>query len=320
MLEGTFLDVAIGLTFMFALLSVVTTSITEGFANLLRTRSRALGNWLEHMLGDKLTSDELMRHPLIRSLCPRDRAVPDYIPAETFTTVLLETLAPADAETARRKRPGEFAEFERLVEGLGESPKLRQALSNLSVQARGDLREIEHAIADWFDGSMQRLSGWYGRQAQIAAFGFASLLTLSLNADTLMIAGALWQDDSLRAAVVEQASAEASEQAREQSETDGAEPSSQTPAAEPGVEAAVATLHRLDAFPLGWSADPLDPRGVPSDSLGWLAKLLGLALTALAITLGAPFWFDLLSRFVGLRSAGRQPPTNRSRRASEATA
>ena len=31
-------------------------------------------------------------------------------------------------------------------------------------------------------------------------------------------------------------------------------------------------------------------------------SLLGLLVTALATAQGAPFWFDLLSRFVGIRS------------------
>ena len=33
----------------------------------------------------------------------------------------------------------------------------------------------------------------------------------------------------------------------------------------------------------------------------------GWVLTALAVSLGAPFWFDLLSRFVNIRSGGRPP-------------
>ncbi|MEU7908022.1 hypothetical protein [Actinoplanes sp. NPDC049118] len=39
----------------------------------------------------------------------------------------------------------------------------------------------------------------------------------------------------------------------------------------------------------------------------WLLKLLGLALTAAAAAIGAPFWFDLLNRLVNLRSTGRRP-------------
>ena len=35
--------------------------------------------------------------------------------------------------------------------------------------------------------------------------------------------------------------------------------------------------------------------------------LLGWLITALAATLGAPFWFDTLNRFISIRSAGKAP-------------
>lgn len=38
----------------------------------------------------------------------------------------------------------------------------------------------------------------------------------------------------------------------------------------------------------------------------WI-KLLGLILTAIAVSLGAPFWFDMLNKIINIRSAGRAP-------------
>jgi H+/gluconate symporter-like permease len=37
--------------------------------------------------------------------------------------------------------------------------------------------------------------------------------------------------------------------------------------------------------------------------------LVGWILTALAVSLGAPFWFDILKRFMNIRNAGVKPPT-----------
>jgi|GEM_PF-2487564 len=36
-------------------------------------------------------------------------------------------------------------------------------------------------------------------------------------------------------------------------------------------------------------------------------KLLGLILTAIAVSMGAPFWFDMLNKIINIRSAGRAP-------------
>jgi hypothetical protein len=59
----------------------------------------------------------------------------------------------------------------------------------------------------------------------------------------------------------------------------------------------------------------------------WIGRLLGTHLfgwiiTVLATSLGAPFWFDMLNRFVNIRNAGRAPdePADKSRRNAPAVA
>jgi hypothetical protein len=61
----------------------------------------------------------------------------------------------------------------------------------------------------------------------------------------------------------------------------------------------------------------------PIDSKAGFLKLLGLLMTAIAISLGAPFWFDMLNKVISIRSAGRSPsekpksPEGRSTRPAE---
>ncbi len=66
---------------------------------------------------------------------------------------------------------------------------------------------------------------------------------------------------------------------------------------------AIETINTLDAsgLGLGWAA------GEWSDlsGLALLLKLLGLMLSGLAISLGAPFWFDVLKNLASTRSVGR---------------
>ncbi len=45
-----------------------------------------------------------------------------------------------------------------------------------------------------------------------------------------------------------------------------------------------------------------DLRRVPDTPNGWVLKALGLLITGLAISQGAPFWFDLLNKFIVIRS------------------
>jgi hypothetical protein len=54
------------------------------------------------------------------------------------------------------------------------------------------------------------------------------------------------------------------------------------------------------SLPLGW-------RSSPGSITAWASKIAGLLFTTIALSLGAPFWFDLLSRFVGVGSSGQEP-------------
>ena len=84
--------------------------------------------------------------------------------------------------------------------------------------------------------------------------------------------------------------------------------------ADPGQQ--IAEVNQLP-LPIGWefeikAEENGDPRALPNDELGWIIKLLGILFTTFAVSLGAPFWFDLLNKFVNIRGSGAPPPKNTS--------
>jgi hypothetical protein len=54
-----------------------------------------------------------------------------------------------------------------------------------------------------------------------------------------------------------------------------------------------------------------NPRGMPRGFFPWFLKLAGIFLTALAVSQGAPFWFDLLNKLIVVRSTVK--PREKSR-------
>jgi hypothetical protein len=74
--------------------------------------------------------------------------------------------------------------------------------------------------------------------------------------------------------------------------------------AKQSYEANIQQLHTLAGagLPMGWG----DAR---SANAPWHKKALGWLITALAVTLGAPFWFDLLNKFMSVRSTVKPKPT-----------
>ncbi|WP_322754081.1 hypothetical protein [Frankia sp. Cas3] len=183
-----------------------------------------------------------------------------------------------------------------------DSP-LRLALTGIVTRAGHDRDRIIAELAEWYDDTMDRLSGWYKRRVQRFLLVYALLLTLALNLDAIALTNALWENRSLRTAAVEAASAQLVPTAVGTSPAAGAED-----AANRAVNAVRdAAALRL---PLGWSgldSDRSDPRRIPGDVGDWALKIFGWLLTALALSLGAPFWFDLLGRLVNMRSTGPKP-------------
>jgi hypothetical protein len=71
-------------------------------------------------------------------------------------------------------------------------------------------------------------------------------------------------------------------------------------------------LQRQGGIPVGWRVSPepgqtvddfkRDWRRPPVGFAAWLIKVSGILFTGFAVSLGAPFWFDVLNRFMVIRS------------------
>jgi len=159
---------------------------------------------------------------------------------------------------------------------------------------------------------MVRLSGVYKRRTRGVALLIAAAITIVLNVDTLSLTTTLWQSATLRSYLVEHAKVRLSQgapvQTVEYTQPDVARvtpvdttSATKTAAGDQVLDDEMAMLGQL----FGWKTGivPFFSRGL--GPVFW--SLVGWLLTALAVSLGAPFWFDLLNRFMSFRSAGNVP-------------
>ena len=192
-------------------------------------------------------------------------------------------------DIATQQKPGVIS-FADLETGINNLPKgdVKDALLALIQNAQGDLNRAQKNIENWFDDTMERASGWYKRRTQVWTACIAILLTAVTNADTLRIVRTLWNDPTQRAQIVEQA----------------------TKPPQPGQAASSAQLSQLGQI-LGWTkSETCNSEGGSSRArccIEWLERILGWILTFVAVSLGAPFWFDVLNKFMRVRNAGDAP-------------
>jgi hypothetical protein len=279
---STTLDVVIGLAFVYLLLAIICTTMNEWIAGVFNTRastlSAAIGQLLDGQAGEKDSQNlnwflqQFYSHPLIAGMSkpglPKSR--PAYIAPRAFATAVMDIVT--------RQKPG-VVSFHDLETGINNLPDgdVKKSLLAVIQTCNSNILQAQRNIEAWYDDTMQRVSGWYKKKTQLWTVIIAALLTLSANANTLQIAKTLWQSPTVRAQLVAQAGNQAS-------------------ASQAG------DLSRLgDVF--GWGNE----KPLPWTASAWGDHLLGWFLSIVAISMGAPFWFDLLSKFMRVRNGGDAP-------------
>jgi hypothetical protein len=224
----------------------------------------------------------------------QSRAHPSYVSSETFTLALVGALT--GTRLAQGTPTPGFADVQTAIEELPPS-KIKSALQASLLSAQGDFNAFRMSVATWFDDSMDRLSGAYKRHLKLISIFVGCVAAIGMNVDTFVVTRSLWVDGDLRAKIVQ-----ASNAAITRGES-----------AEAGTLTEVGKVYKAAAeeqrpLPVGW---PI--RGCPCAALtpayAWflIVKLFGWFVTGIALSLGAPFWFDLLSKFINIRGAGVKP-------------
>lgn len=303
------LDVVIGLAFVYLLLALICTTVMEWIAQIGKTRGRMLESSVQQLLDEKSPNAAIttafFQHPLIQALRSPKRP-PSYIPGTVFAKALRDVLLNWKTR-AQDGTPGQ--DQAPISKGLKQSLDALAAGSNAQLQ--GDALPNETSLAEWYDQVMDRASGAYKRTTRKWVIGLAIALTIIMNADTVKLASNLWQNPTLRAYVVERAKARL-EQGPPLETVEYTEPNNPQPTAPIAPDttkspnSVLADEQALLGDLFGWSGEGVSLRR--QGTVLWLVShLLGWVLTALAVSLGAPFWFDTLNRFMNLRASGKPP-------------
>jgi hypothetical protein len=344
------LDVVIGMIFIFLLLSLICSAINEMIEAALNKRAKLLEEGIKELLNDKggkgLVRD-IYKHPLIAGLFRgsygANANLPSYIPARNFALALMDVVLPgagaSQSGTASATTPPNAAAnrantpLQPLRDAINNNQainsEVKKALMPLIDAAGDDPAKARENIENWFNSSMDRVSGWYKRRAQVIILVLGLLTAIAVNADSITISNSLSHDKALRESLVSAAD--------EYSKmnvplTPLPSPASGTPTPTPAAspdkkstndpcekdanspeckfERNLGKIKEL-GLPIGW--DRNNPKLVPplNDVGGWLLKIFGWLITAFAISLGAPFWFDLLNKFMVVRSTVK--PREKSR-------
>lgn len=290
------LTIVLGIIFILLLLSLLATTIMELVSSLLQLRGKNLERALRNMLAssdlDERILEAFKQNALYRQLSYRNGkklSAPSYVSPQSFQSILMNILLEGREQNLENIRGS--------IDKLGNQD-LREVLLQLLNESENKLDDFRSKVQGWYNDVMDRSTAWYKQNTQklLVMIGFA--LAVVFNADTIAIYQRLGADPEALQQVVTMAEAYVAgndvEAIRQR---------------DPEFEQIYQNLKNLVQQDLEAARRPLGlgwDNGVAQMSpLDWLTKLLGWVVTALAVSLGAPFWFDLLKKIVNIRQSAK---------------
>jgi hypothetical protein len=285
------LEVTLGLIVVYYILGAIVSLVTQIALESRETRAAALEMQLKRLVGS-LTAD-LTGLPQIKALQPIRYA--NWWTAFTGDTeqkkvekIPLDTLVDAFFDLSGLTSRGSLGADE-LVDLIGKLPPSegKQAVLDWIHQGVTSLTELRSRSSAYVAGLLNQAALIFRAKARSFVIISSIVITLLFGVDSLQLATDLWKDAGLRSVAVQQAQLSASQ------------PESAT-----GLSALANQLNAL-SFHIGWWRD----QGIPSaaSTLDWLKyvflKLVGLGITAAAVSQGSSFWYDMLKRLTGPASA-----------------
>jgi hypothetical protein len=297
-------DVAIGLTLLYLGASLFVTIANEFIAS--RMRQGVLQKSLKELLGQD-PGALAKQYPMLRSLLNVKGKPTSYADPMIVAQALIGAL-----NTDPKGEKLSKAELQAAITAMDGGP-IKNILQAVS-QSSNSVEKFADDLAQWFDRSLTVMGETYKKNVQWISLLLGLVIAVGFNIDTISASAKLYNDKELRGRVANEAERFVKSVNSDLLKKCQSEEGRKTAECKPVVELAEAATRGTGAFagmPMGWQGwDDFCKRVVPDlswKSWDWLIHWIGYLLTALAISIGAPFWFDLLNRLINVRHGIRRP-------------
>lgn len=323
MFDNAAFETVIGLIFVYLLYSLLGSLLQEIVATNIGLRGYVLKKAIKRMLDDDNSvaslSKAFINHPSIKYLSAGSSMIskfPSYIDKKTFAKVIIDMLRGDSTEAAAINESVKqcLDTGQTLLDSVGIQRETLTHIKSLWVAAGEDVERFRTELEGWFDEMMSRSSGWYKRYTQIILLSIGFTIAVIFNVDTIKIARNLQQDPQARVAILNQASAFVKNSEATMKEIQRSKAIRKDTTGEDS-EAKLQELEQLNQSLLN-KTKTLIYSDIPNSqkilAIGWdggfaknfdITSVIGWILSALAISMGAPFWFDLLNKVMKLKSS-----------------
>ena len=341
------LDFIISLSFMFLLVSLMVSALTELVSQWLDLRGRMLYYSIAKLLDNKdeySWGEMFYKHPSIKQIRQDKLPIklgifgnfkkrfPSYIAPSTFSQVFVDSIRFWDNVKATHQPLAEIgdAQIKELVQSLPEGEMKRSLVSALSLATMKGTSALT-TIEQWYTDYMDRVSGWYTRKVGFISLLLAFGVSVAFNINTINVARELWINKKLLTASADMATGSYENFNPDNFKSDvsnndaTATDSIRMLEIQNKIEELKILRGEIDSlttmgYPIGWNKSIFEKikANAKSEKISAFkmycskALILGICIlgwltTAVMAYMGAPFWYDVLNKIVPLRKTGTVP-------------
>ncbi len=336
-----YLETAIAVILIIVIFSIVTYVIQELIAANFEYRGKMLKKSLHLLLDTKAgqaVADAIYAHPQIKKLRDEKDKLPAYVPAANFALALIDKVGEVAPNAAGNPL---YTNFKNGIGAFAGSNGDLQTLLNNYVATSKDLQELQANIEKWYNEYMDRVTGWYKKNTRFTLRIIAAAIVIAFNIDLVKITQVIHTNEQVRTplviagedmadkadyvknlyesnvnsrlALIKESYKDTMSKATAANSADTTEikkliakeqDSLLTNYTKNQAIEMKSLLAKIDVpgLPIGW-----DNPDWKSFKKGFLLTIIGWFLATTAISMGAPFWFDLLIKIVNIRRTGIKP-------------
>lgn len=312
------LNFILSLCFIFFLSSLIASWIYELLSIAFKIRAWNLKKILKKMIWggkDKENKEkgkydllhELYDHVIIKENSKKWTSL-DKIPDKKFGFIILDILKELPKKNSgngnskksndTKEKKIDIAAIKKIVNENVKNEDVRKKLLlfiDAAQRINGNIDEqlaaLQNRLEDWFDNMMKWASEVYKRYASIFMFVIGVGLAGILNIDAIQLVHSLWNDSKLTETISTTAMTYINESLDKKTDKEKQDMDINK------------ELDALKLLPIGWNTYTL-----PEENQAWsiFLKIIGILISALAISQGGPYWHDILVKMIGFKKEIKQ--------------
>ncbi len=321
----TILDVVISIIVVYFLMSTLVSFCNECIAMMANYRGKILYKSLKHLFLEEKNEEDSLIEKVYQSKFVNNLAgqftiankvlqKPSYIATENFTSALIDEIQKCGIKKAYARN---IDDLKKKIDAIKDSfikSKLQEIITELEETQQASITSVKKKISEWYDGYMLSVTEVYRNYIRMWIFGISFFVAFTMNVDSLVLIEYFFENKEKRELMISFAENVGKDDYKI---NDSLASDRRLEEIKRLKKAVVDDINAFD-LPNGWKEGGMKSTLLyeqkvlnnPTSNSSF-RKVIGLFLTTISLTLGAPFWYQLMVNLLALRKSTTNDATKK---------